>query len=91
VKIDGSLITNIAGDADARTIVQAVIGLIHGLGYASVAEGVETQEQIEVLRVMGCHAVQGYAIARPMAEDDYVSWSATQGGRQAKTRARMSA
>lgn len=91
VKIDGSLIANIANDADARTIVQAVIGLIHGLGYASVAEGVETHEQIEVLRVMGCHAVQGYAIARPMAEDEYVSWSAGQRGGQPKTRARMSA
>lgn len=91
IKIDGSLIANIASDADARTIVQAVIGLIHGLGYASVAEGVETHEQIEVLRVMGCHAVQGYAIARPMAEAEYVAWSAGQSRSQPKTRARMSA
>ncbi len=76
VKIDGSLIANIATDPDARTIVQAVIGLVHGLGYGSVAEGVETSEQIEVLRVMGCQAVQGYAVARPMAEGDYINWSA---------------
>ncbi len=75
VKIDGSLIANIATDADARTIVQAVIGLIHGLGYGSVAEKVETADQIEVLRVMGCHAVQGYAIAHPMVQADYVAWS----------------
>jgi diguanylate cyclase len=91
VKIDGSLIANIAIDADARTIVQAVIGLIHGLGYQSVAEGVETDEQIEVLRVMGCHAVQGYAIARPMAEADYFGWSAGALADQPKTRARISA
>jgi diguanylate cyclase len=91
VKIDGSLIANIACDADARTIVQAVIGLVHGLGYQSVAEGVETQEQIEVLRVMGCHAVQGYAIARPMAESDYVAWSAAKVAREPKTRKKISA
>jgi len=91
IKIDGSLIANIAIDADARTIVQAVIGLIHGLGYASVAEGVETQEQIEVLRVMGCHAVQGYAIARPMGEDEYIAWSADRAPAQPKKRSRISA
>ncbi len=78
VKIDGSLIANIATDPDARTIVQAVIGLIHGLGYGSVAEKVETSDQIDVLRVMGCHAAQGYAIARPMAESKYIAWSSSQ-------------
>ncbi len=75
VKIDGSLIADLTTDPDARTIVQAVIGLVHGLGYGSVAEGVETADQIDVLRIMGCQAVQGYAIARPMAESDYVAWN----------------
>jgi diguanylate cyclase len=75
VKIDGSLIANITTDPDARTIVQAVIGLVHGLGYDSVAEGVETADQIDVLRVMGCQAIQGYAIARPMPEADYIAWN----------------
>lgn len=91
VKIDGTLVADIATDPDARTIMQAVLGLIHGLGYGSVAEGVETPEQIEVLRVMGCHAVQGYAIARPMAEADYIAWSTRQRADQPKTRERISA
>ena len=75
VKIDGSLIADIATDPAARSIVQAVIGLIHGLGYESVAEGVETADQIDVLRVMGCTAVQGFAIAHPMPEADFMAWN----------------
>jgi diguanylate cyclase len=74
VKIDGSLIANITSDPYARTIVQAVIGMVHGLGYASVAEGVETADQLELLRVMGCQAAQGYAIAHPMTGDHYQQW-----------------
>lgn len=74
VKIDGSLITDIATDSDARTIVQSIIGLAHGLGYEVVAEGVETQAQMEVLRVMGCDAAQGFAIAHPMSETEFMSW-----------------
>ena len=46
------------------TIAHAVIGLIHGLGCEAVAEGIETQAQADVLRVIGCDVIQGYAIAR---------------------------
>jgi len=74
VKIDRSLIVDVATDSDSRAIVQAVIGLISGLGAKSVAEGVETADQIDVLRVMGCDAVQGWAIAHPMSEADFLAW-----------------
>ncbi len=83
IKLDRSLIVDIATSKEAREIVQAVIGLIHGLGCAAVAEGVEQEAQIDVLRVMGCDAIQGFAIATPMTEADYVEWT--------KTRARMRA
>ncbi len=75
VKLDRSLIEFIAVKPEARTIVQAVIGLIHGLGCEAVAEGIETQAQADVLRVIGCDVIQGYAVAYPMAEDDFIAWS----------------
>lgn len=75
IKLDRSLIVDIATNVEARTIAQAVIGLIHGLGCVAVAEGVEDRAQIDVLRVMGCDAIQGFAIATPMTEADYVAWT----------------
>ena len=75
VKLDRSLIEHIADDVDARAIAQAVVGLIHGLGCEAVAEGVETAEQAEILRIIGCDTIQGYAIAAPMDEAAFVAWS----------------
>ncbi len=75
VKLDRSLIEHVASQAEARTIAQAVIGLIHGLGCEAVAEGIETQAQLDVLRVIGCDVLQGYVIAQPMAEADFLAWA----------------
>ncbi|ODP39399.1 putative bifunctional diguanylate cyclase/phosphodiesterase [Sphingomonas turrisvirgatae] len=75
VKVDRSLIEHVAVEAEARTIAQAVIGLIHGLGCEAVAEGIETQAQLDVLRVIGCDVLQGFAIAPPMAEADFLAWA----------------
>ncbi len=75
VKLDRSLIEHIAVKPEARTIVHAVIGLIHGLGCEAVAEGIENQSQADVLRVIGCDVIQGYAIARPMEEAAFIAWS----------------
>jgi len=49
----------------AMAIIRSVIGLGHGLGVPVVAEGVETQAQLDALRAEGCDQVQGYFIARP--------------------------
>ncbi len=68
VKIDRSLIGEIAQSAESRAVMQAAVTMLHALGKETVAQGVETEEQIEVLRVMGCQAAQGYAIARPAGE-----------------------
>lgn len=74
IKLDNMLIAGIETDAAARDIAQAVIGLIHSLGAQAVAEGVENRRQLDMLRVMGCDAAQGYAIAPPMAEEDVKAW-----------------
>lgn len=77
IKLDRSLIAPIAHDAEARTIIQAVIGLIHGLGCEAVAEGVETPAQADILRVIGCDVMQGYSIAQPMDEVAFLAWTRT--------------
>ncbi|HEX7876163.1 MAG TPA: EAL domain-containing protein [Sphingobium sp.] len=73
VKIDRSLVRDIAISAEARTICSAVVGLIHGLGMEVVVEGVETEAQMEMLRVIGCTLFQGYHLARPTGEADYLA------------------
>ena len=76
VKLDSSLIAEIAHDEQARTIAHSVVGLIHGLGYSAVAEGVEEPDQLKVLQLIGCDAIQGFAIARPMPERALIDWMA---------------
>ncbi|TPG21637.1 EAL domain-containing protein [Sphingomonas koreensis] len=75
VKLDRSLIEHVADRAEARTIAHAVIGLVHGLGCEAVAEGIETEAQANVLRVIGCDVMQGYAIAPPMDEAALIAWA----------------
>ncbi len=72
VKIDRSLVRDIATSAEARTICSAVVGLIQGLGLEVVIEGIESQAQMEILRVIGCTLFQGYHLARPTPEEDYL-------------------
>lgn len=75
VKLDRSMIADVTSSEQARAIVHAVIGLIHGLGHRVIAEGVETREQADVLRVIGCDAMQGYVVAMPMSERDFLRWT----------------
>jgi len=77
VKIDRSLVRDITISAEARTICSAVVGLIQGLGMEVVVEGVESQAQMEMLRVIGCTLFQGYHFARPTGEADYLARFAT--------------
>lgn len=74
VKLDRSLIEYVAEQPEARTIAQAVIGLVHGLGCEAVAEGIESEAQAAVLRVIGCDVLQGYSIATPMPEEAFLAW-----------------
>ena len=76
VKLDPSLIVDIESSATARTVVQAVIQLVKGVGADVVAEAVETSAQADILRAMGCDTVQGFVFAHPMFEDDFRAWVA---------------
>ena len=74
VKLDRSLIADVDHATDARMTVHAVIALLHSLGKRVVAEGVETQGQRGVLQAIGCDRIQGYAVAAPMGEADFLAW-----------------
>jgi diguanylate cyclase (GGDEF)-like protein len=66
LKLDKSFVDNIATDEMTYTVVEGVIDLAHKLGVMVVAEGVETQEQLDRLRDAGCDKVQGYLLSRPV-------------------------
>ena len=85
VKLDPSLIADIETSEKARVIVQAVIHLIKGVGCEIVAEAVETVAQADILRAMGCDTVQGFVFAEPMFEDDFLAWTSSGRGRDAKS------
>lgn len=65
LKIDRSFIEKLSGPGTTRPIVEAVLSMAHKLGLWVVAEGVETEEQMHLLREAGCNSIQGYLFAKP--------------------------
>jgi len=65
IKVDRSFITDLNSDGESIAIVRAVMGLATGLGMTTVAEGVETVEQLDSLQAEGCEQAQGYYFSRP--------------------------
>jgi len=66
LKIDRSFVATLESTMRTRSLVQGIISLGHALGLTVVAEGVETPEQLTLLRAMGCDKAQGYLFARPL-------------------------
>ena len=74
IKIDRSFVIGMVNDEASATIVRATVELGHGLGYAVVAEGVENTETRQRLTALGCDAIQGFLISRPMPADQAAEW-----------------
>lgn len=74
VKIDQAFVADVDRSRDCRLIVQSIIELAHGLGLTATAEGVETIEQLRLVRELGCDIVQGYLISQPLAPDALKGW-----------------
>jgi diguanylate cyclase (GGDEF)-like protein len=66
LKIDRSFVMESANQRSSRSVVEAIISIAHVLGKVTVAEGVETSEQVRTLRQLGCDYAQGYFFARPV-------------------------
>jgi EAL domain-containing protein (putative c-di-GMP-specific phosphodiesterase class I) len=74
LKIDKSFVQNIHESAHDLAVTKAIIGLGHTLGLQVVAEGVELEEDVTLLRSAGCDELQGYYFAKPMPAELFASW-----------------
>ncbi len=72
VKIDRSFISDLENDDDSKSITTAIIQMSHSLGLHVLAEGVETEEQLNYLQDEKCDYVQGYYTGRPMPAGDFI-------------------
>jgi diguanylate cyclase (GGDEF)-like protein len=70
LKIHESFVAGLGASTENASLLSALVELGHALGLDVIAEGVETEAQLEQLRELGCDAVQGYAIGRPVSEDE---------------------
>jgi EAL domain-containing protein (putative c-di-GMP-specific phosphodiesterase class I) len=76
LKIDRSFVGGIGIAAGAESIVQAVVELSKKLGFRTIAEGVETEEQAVILRDIGVNCLQGYYFSRPVEAREFAGWLA---------------
>jgi EAL domain-containing protein (putative c-di-GMP-specific phosphodiesterase class I) len=74
LKIDRSFVSDIASNERHRMLVQTTITLANSFGMRTVAEGVETREQVAILRRLGCDSIQGYLVAKPAAAAAFGAW-----------------
>ena len=73
LKIDRSFIARLGDDRHVEKVVQAIIAMSHALEMTVVAEGVETEQQRDLLRALGCDQLQGFLLGRPMPEVDFLA------------------
>jgi EAL domain-containing protein (putative c-di-GMP-specific phosphodiesterase class I) len=69
LKIDRSFIRDLSAESGSLDIAKAIVEMAHSLRLEVIAEGVETEEQLGLLRGLGCNYVQGYLFSRPVAAE----------------------
>ena len=74
IKIDRSLVHGIDRDESSFVITETIVILAHRRGLEVLAEGVKTSRELAVLGDIGCSAVQGYYLGRPMPADAAIDW-----------------
>jgi diguanylate cyclase (GGDEF)-like protein/PAS domain S-box-containing protein len=83
LKVDRSFVASVGAHGGGEVIVRSIVALAHSLGQVAIAEGIETAEQLEQLRALGCELGQGFLFSRPLPatqlEQLLRSWSARPG------------
>jgi diguanylate cyclase (GGDEF)-like protein/PAS domain S-box-containing protein len=74
LKIDQSFVRDISTDPEDKAIVTAIINMAAGLGIHTIAEGVETADQLAFLRLQGCNEVQGYYFSKPLPKEQFEAY-----------------
>jgi diguanylate cyclase (GGDEF)-like protein len=74
LKVDQTFVAGMCDHPEDRAVVEVVVGLARALGLVVVAEGVETLQQWDMLRLMGCNHAQGFLMSPPLASDAAVRW-----------------
>ncbi len=74
LKIDKSFIRDVTTDPNDAAITSAIVAMGHALDLRVVAEGVETEAQVELLRKLGCDLIQGHWVSRPMTANDFARY-----------------
>jgi diguanylate cyclase (GGDEF)-like protein/PAS domain S-box-containing protein len=74
LKIDRAFVMELRSERNTLPLVRALVTLAHGLGMRVVAEGIETTNQLEMLRDLACNIGQGFLLARPMAASRLLEW-----------------
>ncbi len=80
LKIDRTFVDGVPAGGDDAELTTAIVAMAHGLSCGVVAEGVETQDQLDFLRRQGCDEAQGYLFARPMLAAQCSDWLRSHGG-----------
>ena len=71
LKIDQSFVRDVVNDPEDQAIVTAIINMAHSLGMVTLAEGVETPEQLAFLKTQGCDEIQGYLYSYPLEREAF--------------------
>jgi len=74
LKVDRSFVGGALKDNAARSILESSVDMARKMGLKIVAEGVETEAELALVRSLGCHLVQGFHIARPMDMENFMAW-----------------
>lgn len=74
VKIDKSFVQALVDSEKASAVIRGIVGLARSLGMKTVAEGVESQRQVEKLKDAGCDSIQGYLVSRPLDSEAFAKF-----------------
>lgn len=71
MKLDKSMVDDVVSNPKAQAIVSSIVDMGQKMGIQIVAEGIETEEQLEVLRTCGVELAQGFLFSKPISVDEY--------------------